>query len=44
MYDGQWSGYLVDPVDQLIALVDLLARGSISVEEFDRQKQKVLGS
>jgi hypothetical protein len=44
MYDGQWAGYLVDPVDQLIALVDLLARGSISVEEFDRQKQKVLGS
>jgi hypothetical protein len=44
MYDGQWVGYLVDPVDQLIALVDLLARGAISTEEFDRQKDKVLGS
>ena len=43
MYDGQWSGYLVDPVDQLVALVDLLARGAISAEEFDRQKEKVLG-
>jgi len=42
-YNAQWADYLVDPVDQLIALVDLLARGSISADEFDRQKAKVIG-
>ena len=43
MYDRRWADYLVDPVDQLLALVDLLARGAISAEEFDRQKAKVIG-
>jgi hypothetical protein len=38
-----WAVYLVDPAAQVRELADLLHRGLLSVEEFERQKAKVLG-
>jgi putative oligomerization/nucleic acid binding protein len=42
MYDDRWADLLVNPVDQLLALDDLLARGLLSTDEFERQKAKIL--
>jgi Short C-terminal domain len=36
-----WPHPLVDPVKQLEALADLLTKGLLSREEFEREKQKV---
>jgi hypothetical protein len=36
-----WPHPLVDPVQQLEALADLLNKGLLSRDEFERQKQKV---
>ncbi|WP_116948964.1 SHOCT domain-containing protein [Jiangella endophytica] len=36
------SGLVVDPVEQLKALDDLVARGLLSPEEFERQKGRIL--
>jgi Short C-terminal domain len=41
-YDDSWVGLVVDPTDQLEALADLLARGLLSSDEFDREKAKIL--
>lgn len=38
-----WAALVVDPVQQLEELADLRDRGLLSPEEFDRQKEKVLG-
>jgi putative oligomerization/nucleic acid binding protein len=43
MYETRWADLFQDPVDQLLALDDLLARGLLSPDEFERQKAKVLG-
>jgi hypothetical protein len=44
MYDDRWADLLVNPVDQLLALEDLLARGLLSTDQFERQKAKVLNA
>ena len=36
-----WPHPLVDPVQQLEALADLLRRGLLSRQEFERQKQRI---
>jgi hypothetical protein len=38
-----WPVLFVDPVDQLNELADLVSRGLLSPEEFERQKAKVIG-
>jgi hypothetical protein len=41
--DGpDWAKWIVDPVRQIEALDDLLRRGLLSAEDFERQKAKVL--
>jgi hypothetical protein len=40
--DHWWQALVVDPVTQLEALVELRRRGLLTVEEFNRQKAKVL--
>lgn len=42
MDDDRWMALVVDATDQLEALADLLARGLLSADEFDREKAKVL--
>jgi Short C-terminal domain len=42
MYDDRWAALVVDPTDQLKTLADLLARGLLSTEEYERHKAKVL--
>jgi hypothetical protein len=34
---------LIDPVAQLAELADLMERGLVSPEDFERQRRKVLG-
>ena len=41
--EGRWTALLIDPVAQIIELADLVARGLVSPEEFERQRQKVFG-
>ena len=38
-----WSALLVDPVAQVNELEELVARGLVSQEEFERQRRKVFG-
>jgi hypothetical protein len=40
---GQWQRSMIDPVAQLRELEDLLSKGLLTRQEFDRQKAKVLG-
>ena len=42
MYDDAWTTMLVDQTAQLEQLADLLERGLLTRDEFDRQKAKVL--
>jgi Short C-terminal domain len=42
MYDERWAALVVDPTEQLRTLADLLARGLLSAEEYERHKAKVL--
>ena len=42
MYDDAWAAMLLDQPAQLEQLADLLSRGLLTREEFDRQKAKVL--
>ena len=42
MFDDSWMAFVVDPVEQLSALADLHLRGLLSLEEFERQKAKVI--
>jgi hypothetical protein len=42
--EGGWAALLVDPIEQLNALADLLARGLLSPDEFERQKAKIFES
>jgi hypothetical protein len=42
MYDEGWVAVLVDQAAQLGTLADLLGRGLLTQEEFERQKSKVL--
>lgn len=41
MYD-EWTGLIVDRSAQLVALAELLSRGLLSRDEFERHKAKVL--
>jgi hypothetical protein len=40
--EDAWMAFVVDPVEQLSALADLHVRGLLSLEEFQRQKAKVI--
>jgi Short C-terminal domain len=42
MYDERWAALVIDPTEQLRTLADLLARGLLSGEEYERHKAKVL--
>ena len=42
MYDDAWNTMLVDQTAQLEQLADLVDRGFLTRDEFDRQKAKVL--
>ena len=42
MDEHAWAALIVDPTEQLEALVDLLARGLLSPQEYAHQKAKVL--
>jgi Short C-terminal domain len=42
LYDDRWAALVVDPTDQLAVLSDLLTRGLLSDDEYERQKAKVL--
>lgn len=39
----RWAVLLIDPVAQVNELADLVARGLVSPEEFERQRRKVFG-
>lgn len=39
---GGWRGLIIDPVAQLEELADLVNRGLLSREEFDRLKDRVV--
>ena len=41
-YERGWSTLTVDPAEQLEVLADLLGRGLLSPEEYQRQKAKVI--
>jgi hypothetical protein len=40
----RWATLFVDPVAQMAALADLVARGLVSLEELERQRAKVFGA
>jgi hypothetical protein len=42
LYDDRWAALVVDPTDQLAVLSELLGRGLLSDDEYERQKAKVL--
>jgi hypothetical protein len=42
--EDRWTALLVDPVAQVTELADLVARGLVSPEEFNRQRRKVFGA
>jgi hypothetical protein len=42
--DVAWARLVVDPVDQLRELADLRNRGLLSLDEYERQRLKVLES
>jgi hypothetical protein len=39
--EDPWAAMLIDPVAQLAELADLVARGLVSPEDFERQRRKV---
>jgi hypothetical protein len=41
-YEDAWTAFIVDPIEQLQSLADLLHRGLLSAEEYDRQKAKII--
>ena len=41
-YEERVRAWIVDPVEQLKELADLLSRGLLSREEFERHKAKVI--
>ena len=41
--EDRWAALLIDPVAQLNELADLVARGLVSPEEFERQRKKIFG-
>ena len=41
-YEDSVRAWIVDPVEQLEELADLLSRGLLSREEFERQMAKVI--
>jgi len=41
--EDPWAAMLIDPVAQLAELADLVARGLVSPEDFERQRKKVFG-
>jgi Short C-terminal domain len=41
--DERVGAWILDPVDQLEELADLMSRGLLSREEFERHKAKVIG-
>jgi len=42
--EGRWGVLLVDAAAQMAELADLVDRGLVSPEEFERQRRKVFGS
>jgi len=40
--DGDWVRLVIDPVDQLRELAELHRGGLLSVDEYERQRMKVL--
>jgi hypothetical protein len=40
----RWAALLIDPVAQMTELADLVARGLVSPEQFERQRRKVFGA
>ena len=42
--EDRWTALLIDPVAQLTELADLVARGLVTPEEFERQRRKVFGA
>jgi hypothetical protein len=43
-YEDCVTAWVVDPVEQLAELADLLSRGLLSRDEFERHKAKVIGA
>ena len=41
-YEDRWAALVVDPAEQLAVLADLLARGLLTPEQYERQKAKVI--
>ena len=37
----RWAALLIDPVAQVTELADLVARGLVSPEDFERQRRKI---
>jgi len=42
--DERWTALLIDPVAQVTELADLVARGLVSPEDFERQRGKIFGA
>lgn len=40
----RWTALLIDPVAQVNELADLVARGLVSPEDFERQRGKIFGA
>ena len=41
-HDDSLLAYVIDPTEQLQSFADLLGRGLISTDEFDREKAKII--
>lgn len=41
--EDRWAVLLIDPAAQMVALADLVERGLVSPEEYERQRHKVFG-
>ena len=39
--EDRWAARLIDPAAQLAELADLVARGLVTPEEFERQRKKI---
>ena len=42
--EDRWTALLIDPVAQVTELADLVARGLVSPEDFERQRGKIFGA
>ena len=42
--EDRWATLLIDPVAQVTELADLVARGLVSPEDFERQRGKIFGA